>query len=65
LIQRAGLPTAPPDIGSEKMLAAMSRDKKVHKKEIRFVLLRKLGDAHVTADVDLERLTALCEASGQ
>jgi 3-dehydroquinate synthase len=64
LIERAGLPTAAPDIGSDRMLAAMRRDKKVQQKEIRFVLLRELGDAFITADVDTDRLKTLCEASG-
>lgn len=64
LIERAGLPTAAPDIGSGKMLDAMSRDKKVQQKEIRFVLLRELGDAYLTADVDADRLKQLCEANG-
>jgi len=62
LIERAGLPTSAPAIGSEKMLQAMSRDKKVQKQEIRFVLLRALGDAFLTADVDAEKLKAICEA---
>jgi 3-dehydroquinate synthase len=64
LIERAGLPTAAPDIGSSRMLDAMSRDKKVRQKEIRFVLLRALGDAFITADVDTDRLKELCEANG-
>jgi 3-dehydroquinate synthase len=64
LIERAGLPTAAPNIGSAKMLDAMSRDKKVQQKEIRFVLLRELGDAFITADVDTDRLKELCEAGG-
>ena len=64
LIERAGLPTAAPDIGSSRMLDAMSRDKKVQQKEIRFVLLRELGDAFITADVDGGRLQELCEAAG-
>jgi len=62
LIKRAGLPIAAPPIGSQKLLQAMSRDKKVQKQEIRFVLLRELGDAFVTADVDADRLKAICEA---
>ena len=62
LIERAGLPIAAPQIGSQKLLQAMSRDKKVHKQEIRFVLLRELGDAFVTADVDADRVKAICEA---
>jgi 3-dehydroquinate synthase len=64
LIERAGLPTAAPDIGSSRMLDAMSRDKKVKQKEIRFVLLRELGDAFITADVDVGRLQQLCETDG-
>ena len=64
LIERAGLPTAAPNIGSSRMLDAMSRDKKVQQKEIRFVLLRELGDAFITADVDVGRLQELCEADG-
>lgn len=64
LIARAGLPTAAPDIDSSRMLDAMRLDKKVQQKEIRFVLLRELGDAFITADVDPERLKALFEADG-
>ena len=64
LIERAGLPTAAPNIGSSRMLDAMSRDKKVQQKEIRFVLLRELGDAFISADVDAGQLQELCEADG-
>jgi 3-dehydroquinate synthase len=62
LIDRAGLPTAPPALGAKRFLAAMSRDKKVQKKELRFVLLRRLGAAFVTSDYDEAELHAICEA---
>lgn len=62
LIERAGLPVAAPNIGSDKLMQAMSRDKKVQKKAIRFVLLKELGESFVTADVDGDRLKAICEA---
>lgn len=59
LIDRAGLPTAPPAVGSERMFAAMGLDKKVQAKQIRFVLLSKLGDAYLTSDYDQEALDAI------
>jgi 3-dehydroquinate synthase len=61
LIERAGLPTAPPAIAADKLLAAMSRDKKVQRKELRFVLLRQLGDAFVTSDFDKATLHDICD----
>ena len=64
LIERAGLPIAPPPVGADKLVAAMSRDKKVQNKNLRFVLLRELGDAFVTSDYDEARLNAICEAAG-
>lgn len=59
LIAAAGLPTRPPEISAGQWLDAMGMDKKVQQKELRFVLLRSLGDAYVTADYERERLGAL------
>jgi len=53
------LPTAPPDIGVDAFMAAMSIDKKVIAGEIRLVLLRAIGDAEVTADFPSTELVAL------
>lgn len=61
LVEAAGLPTSPPAIGAEKMLSAMKMDKKVQAKQIRFVLLRQLGDAYVTSDYDADRLDQILE----
>jgi len=59
LLGAAGLPTQPPAISAERWLDAMGMDKKVQQKELRFVLLRSLGDAYVTADYEKKRLHAL------
>lgn len=64
LLERAGLPTAPPQVGAGKMLAAMGLDKKVLHKQLRFVLLTSLGDARVSADYDAKRLQQVLEAAG-
>ena len=52
LLESAGLPTKPPAVGAQVMLDAMGMDKKVLQKKLRFVLLGKLGSAHVSSDVD-------------
>jgi 3-dehydroquinate synthase len=56
LLQRAGLPIQPPSIATDDWLKAMGMDKKVRQKQLRFVLLGALGDAHFTADFDAKRL---------
>jgi 3-dehydroquinate synthase len=63
LLEKAGLPTAPPKIGAAAMLAAMGMDKKVLQKQLRFVLLRALGDAYVTTDYKADRLQQVLEAA--
>lgn len=64
LIAAAGLPTQAPEISSERWLEAMGLDKKVQKKQLRFVLLRSLGDAGITNEYDQARLRALVGAAG-
>ncbi|HEX6138320.1 MAG TPA: 3-dehydroquinate synthase [Casimicrobiaceae bacterium] len=51
LIAGAGLPTAPPSIAPDRWLDLMGRDKKVQAGTLRFVLLERLGNAVVRADV--------------
>jgi 3-dehydroquinate synthase len=63
LLQRAGLPVEPPAIGGDHLLAAMSMDKKVVGKQLRLVLLRRLGEAFITADFDEGRLRQVLEAA--
>jgi 3-dehydroquinate synthase len=46
LIERAGLPVAPPaSMTATQFIELMSVDKKVQSGKIRFVLLRSIGDA--------------------
>ncbi len=56
LVEAAALPAGPPAIGADRMQAAMKMDKKVKAKQLRFVLLRSLGDAYVTSDYDSDLL---------
>jgi 3-dehydroquinate synthase len=50
LLRRAELPIAAPGIGAARALGLMGMDKKVLEGRIRLVLLRRLGEAVVTAD---------------
>jgi 3-dehydroquinate synthase len=59
LLQAARLPVDPPALGAERYLALMRHDKKVLAGAIRFVLLRALGEAFVTADLPADELAAV------
>jgi 3-dehydroquinate synthase len=65
LVVEAGLPASSPPVGSQPMLNAMSMDKKVLQKSLRFVLLDRLGHAKVSADYDPERLRQVLEAADE
>jgi 3-dehydroquinate synthase len=51
LIRAAGLPDVAPDLGADTYLEYMGHDKKVEGGKMRFVLLKKLGEAVITGDV--------------
>jgi 3-dehydroquinate synthase len=51
LIRAAGLPDVAPDLGVERYLEYMGHDKKVEAGKMRFVLLKKLGEAVITGEV--------------
>jgi 3-dehydroquinate synthase len=65
LLERARLPVVAPDLGLERYLTAMGLDKKVTDGKIRFVLLRAIGGAYLTADVPHAALAAVLEAPGK
>ena len=56
LLARAGLPVAAPDLGPDAYLRLMELDKKVEGGRMRFVLLRRLGQAVVTSEVPASAL---------
>lgn len=59
LLQRAGLPVAPPDdMTADQFLDAMAIDKKAVDGQIKLVLLRALGEAFVSGEYDHDKLMA-------
>jgi 3-dehydroquinate synthase len=52
LIIRAGLPARIPDFDVKKIMQAMTHDKKVRHGRLNFALLKSLGEAFITNDVD-------------
>jgi 3-dehydroquinate synthase len=58
LVAAAGLPVAPPPLHAQEFMAAMAMDKKVRTNRLRLVLLRAIGEAHVTADYPVAELQA-------
>ncbi|MDE2212111.1 MAG: 3-dehydroquinate synthase [Betaproteobacteria bacterium] len=58
LMTRAGLPVRAPDFGPDRYLELMASDKKVEAGKLRFVLLKRLGEAILTRDVPHEAVVA-------
>ena len=64
LLQRAGLPVAPPtEITVDQYMDIMAIDKKVDQGVIKFVLLQQLGQAIVSGDYDPQLLQQTLEQS--
>jgi 3-dehydroquinate synthase len=64
LLLRAGLPVAGPALGTDTYLALMRRDKKASAGTIRYVLLKRLGQAIVGNATDAEAGEALATCTG-
>ena len=62
LLARAGLPVAAPELGLDRYLELMGHDKKVQSGRIRFILLKRLGEAFVSGEVPR---AALADVLGQ
>ena len=63
VITACGLPTSiPADLPTEKILAALGRDKKFDRGAIRFVLTKGLGSAFVSDQVSLDDVTGAVES---
>ncbi len=62
LLSRAGLPIEPPSIEDADWMRAMGMDKKVQQKKLRFILLKRLGDAHLSESYDAAKLKQLVGA---
>ena len=58
LLRRARLPVIAPELGVERYFELMAHDKKTERGLLRFILLRRLGDAFVTAEVPLAAVEA-------
>jgi 3-dehydroquinate synthase len=52
VLKNAGLPVKMPDLDKEEVLQVMQHDKKVLQEKLRFVLLKSIGHAFVTDEVD-------------
>ncbi|WP_085442009.1 3-dehydroquinate synthase [Magnetofaba australis] len=62
LVERAGLPLHAPKHAVEAYMDAMSRDKKVEAGVMRFVLMRGIGSAMISSDVDAAVTRQVIEA---
>ena len=64
LLQRARLPVQGPALGVDRYLELMGHDKKVEGGKIRFILLRRIGDAFISAAVPAEALAIVLGGEG-
>ncbi len=64
LLHAAGLPIRGPRLGFERYYDLMCHDKKVDGGQIRFVLLKGIGNAFITKDVPPEALRIVLEGEG-
>lgn len=64
LFERAGLPTASPDIGIERYIQLMELDKKVEGGKMRFIVLDAIGKASVRSDVSRDDLSFALKTHG-
>lgn len=61
LLDAAGLPVRPPAVGGAQLRKAMSLDKKVTAKRLRFILLESIGSAYIAENVSDELLSQVLD----
>lgn len=64
LLKRADLPVRPPSMTQQQFLELMAVDKKVLDGRLRLVLLKHIGEAIVTSDLDIQQVTDTLSALG-
>jgi len=62
LIEKAGLPARMPELDTAEILEAMRHDKKVDRAQMRFALLKEIGDAVISDEVSLDFVREVLEA---
>lgn len=62
LIEKAGLPARMPELDAAEILEAMRHDKKVDRAQMRFALLKEIGDAVISDEVSLDFVREVLEA---
>jgi len=65
LVARAGLPIVAPALGPDRYLDLMSFDKKAQGGRVRFILLKRLGNAYVRAEAPADPLAETLAACAQ
>lgn len=63
LVEAAGLPTLATGVDPQRLRSAMQLDKKVTGKRLRFILLKRLGEAYVTDSYSEARLEQVLAAA--
>ncbi len=65
ILVRAKLPVAAPELGAERYLDLMGHDKKVEGGKIKFILLKKPGEAFICNQYDTAALNAVLATPSQ
>lgn len=52
IVKKAGLPTQIPELDRKKLMRAMGHDKKVRQGRLTFALLKSIGEAFITSEID-------------
>jgi 3-dehydroquinate synthase len=65
ILARAKLPLQAPELGAHRYLDLMGHDKKVEGGKIKFILLKKPGEAFICSQYDMAALNAVLSTPHQ